>query len=78
MEEMKGSWSEDKKQEDDGIVSKTMKWNGKSRDLREVRLVKTSGEREERWFESNPVGDMKRNEETRKWIEGIIQDKSRK
>ena len=40
-----------KKQEVDGIVSKTMKRDGKSRDLREVRLVKTSGEREERWLE---------------------------
>ncbi len=40
-----------KKQEDDGIVSKTMKLEGKSRVLREVRLVKISGEREERWLE---------------------------
>ena len=40
-----------KKQENDGIVSKTMKVNGKPRVLREVRLVKTSGEREERWLE---------------------------
>ena len=39
------------KQEDDGIISKTMKCDGKSRDLREMRLVKTSGEREERWLE---------------------------
>ena len=46
-------WSEDKKQEDDGIISKTMKWDGKSSELREVRLVKTSGEKEERWLESS-------------------------
>ena len=55
-----------------------MKWNGKSRDLREVRLVKTSGERLERWLEERLEGGRKWNEETREWIEEIIQDMSRK
>ena len=55
-----------------------MKRDGKSRDLREVRLVKTSGEREERRLESRPEGGRKWNEETREWIEEIIQDFSRK
>ena len=69
---------EREKQKDDEIVLKTMKWNGKSRDLREVRLVKTSGEREERWLEQRSKGGKKWNEETREWIEEIIQDLLRK
>ena len=67
-----------KKQEDDGIVSKTMKRDVKSRFLREVRLVKTSGEREERWLVARFEEGRKWNEETREWIEEIIQDMSRK
>ena len=35
-------------------LSQKKKLDGKSRDLREVRLVKTSGEREERWLEKRP------------------------
>ena len=54
------------------------KWNEKTRDLREVRLVKTSGEREERWLLSRLEGGRKWNEETREWTEEIIQDVSRK
>ena len=46
--------------------------------MREVRLVKTSGEREERWLESRPEGGRKWNEETREWTEEIIQELSRK
>ena len=46
--------------------------------MREVRLVKTSGEREERWLELSSEGGKKWNEETREWIEKIIQDMSRK
>ena len=57
---------------------KTMKWDEKSRHLREVRLVKTSGEREERWLESRTEGGKKWNEETREWTQEIIQDFSRK
>ena len=45
--------------------------------MREVRLVKTSGEREERWFELR-LEERKWNEETREWIEEIIQVLSRK
>ena len=41
--------------------------------MREVRVVKTSGEREERWLESRSEGGRKWNEETREWIEEIIQ-----
>ena len=67
-----------RKQEDDGMVTKIMKWDGKSRDLREVRLVKTSGEREERWLEWRSEGGRKWNEETREWTEEIIQDTLRK
>ena len=44
------------KKDDDGIVSRIMRLNGKLRDLREVRLVKTSGEREERQLRSRPEG----------------------
>ena len=54
-----------------------MRWEIK-RVWREVRLVKTSGEREERWLELRPEGGRKWNEETREWIKGIIQDLSRK
>ena len=43
-----------------------------------MRLVKTSGEREERWLEPRFKGRRKWNEETREWIEEIIQDMSRK
>ena len=50
----------------------------KSRVLREARLVKTPGEREERWLESRREGGRKWNEETREWTEEIIQDLSRK
>ena len=46
--------------------------------MREVRLVKTSGEREERWLELRSEGGRKWNEETREWTEEIIQDMSRK
>ena len=46
--------------------------------MREVRLVKTSGEREERWLEERLEGGRKWNEETREWTEEIIQDLSRK
>ena len=46
--------------------------------MREVRLVKTSGEREERWLTPIFDGEMKWNEETREWTEEIIQDFSRK
>ena len=46
--------------------------------MREVRLVKTSGEREERWLESRLEGGKKWNEETREWTEEIIQDFPRK
>ena len=46
--------------------------------MREVRLVKTSGEREERWLELRFEGKWKLNEETREWTEEIIQDMSRK
>ena len=56
-----------------------MKCDEKLRDSREVRLVKTSGERKERWLESRPEGGRKWNEETKKeWTEEIIQDMSRK
>ena len=41
-------------------------------------MVKTSGEREERWLELIPEGGRKWNEETREWTEEIIQDLSRK
>ena len=40
--------------------------------------MKTSGEREERWFSERPEGGRKWNEEAREWIEEIIQDMSRK
>ena len=46
--------------------------------MREVRLVKTSGEREERWLERRVEGGKKWNEETREWTEEIIQDMPRK
>ena len=46
--------------------------------MREVRLVKTSGERKERRLELRPEGGRKWNEETREWTEEIIQDMSRK
>ena len=46
--------------------------------MREVRLVKTSGEREERWLKERPEGGKKWKEETKEWIEKIIQDMSRK
>ena len=46
--------------------------------MREVRLVKTSGEREERRLELRSEGERKWNEETREWIEEIIQNLSRK
>ena len=46
--------------------------------MREVRLVKTSEEREERWLEPRLERERKWNEETREWIEEIIQDLSRK
>ena len=46
--------------------------------MREVRLVKTSGEREERLLELRLEGGRKWNKETREWIEKIIQDLSRK
>ena len=36
--------------------------DGGMRELREVRLVKTSGEREERWLELRPEGGRKWNE----------------
>ena len=55
-----------------------MKWDRKSRDLREVRLMKTSEEREERWLELRLQGKRKWNEETREWMEEIIQELSRK
>ena len=55
-------------------LSQKKKLDGKSRDLREVRLVKTSGEREERWLERRFEGGRKWNEETREWIEEIIQE----
>ena len=59
-------------------LSETMKRDGRSRDSREVRLVKTSEEREERWLEERPEGGRKWNEETREWTEEIIQDLPRK
>ena len=43
-----------------------------------MRLVKISGEREERWLELRSEGERKWNEETREWTEEIIQDMSRK
>ena len=46
--------------------------------MREVRLVKISGEREERLLEKRLEEGRKWNEETREWIEEIIQDLSRK
>ena len=46
--------------------------------MREVRLVKTSGEREEKWLELRLEGGRKWDEETREWIEEIIQDLSKK
>ena len=46
--------------------------------MREVRLVKTSRERKERWLELRPEEERKWNEETREWTEEIIQDMSRK
>ena len=46
--------------------------------MREVRLVKTSGEREKRLLEPRLEGGRKWNEETREWTEEIIQDMSRK
>ena len=46
--------------------------------MREVRLVKTSGEREEILLELRFEGGRKWNEETREWIEEIIQGLSRK
>ena len=53
-----------------------MKWDEKT--LRKVRLVKTSGEREEIWLEKRLEGGRKWNEETMEWTEEIIQDFSRK
>ena len=47
------------------MKSSKKKRDGKSRDLRDVRLVKTSGEREERWLELRSEGGRKWNEETR-------------
>ena len=46
--------------------------------MREARLVKTSGEREEMLLELRLEGGRKWNEETREWIEEIIQDLPRK
>ena len=46
--------------------------------MREVRLVKTSGEREERWLELRSEEGRKWKEETREWTEEIIQDLPRK
>ena len=46
--------------------------------MREVRLVKTSGEREERWLELRPDRGRKWNEEMREWKEEIVQGLSRK
>ena len=46
--------------------------------MREVRLVKTSGESEERWLELRLKGGRKWNEETRERIEEIIQEITRK
>ena len=46
--------------------------------MREVRLMKTSGEREERWLDSSLEEGRKRDEETREWIEEVIQILSRK
>ena len=46
--------------------------------MREVRLVKTSGEREERRLMPRSEGGRKWNEETREWTEEIIQDLPRK
>ena len=46
--------------------------------MRDVRLVKTLGEREERWLELRAKGGRKWNEETREWIEEIIKDMPRK
>ena len=43
-----------------------------------MRLVKTSGEREERWLDSRTEGGRKRSEETREWKEEIIQEMPRK
>ena len=40
--------------------------------------MKTSGERDERRLEERLGGGRKLNEETREWIEEIIQDISRK
>ena len=39
--------------------------------------MKTSGEREERWLERISKGGKKWNEETREWMEEIMQDMSR-
>ena len=44
--------------------------------MREVRLMKTSGEREEKWLEAK--SEEGGNEETREWIEEIIQELLRK
>ena len=46
--------------------------------MREVRLVKTTEEREERWLENRPEEVRKWNEEMREWIGKMIQDLSRK
>ena len=46
--------------------------------MREVRLVKTTEEREERWLKERVEGGRKWNEKTREWIEKMIQDLSRK
>ena len=40
--------------------------------------MKASREREEMWLESRLEGVRKWNEETREWMEEIIQDMSRK
>ena len=40
--------------------------------------MKTSGKMEEKWLEARSEGGRKWNEETREWIEEIIQDMSRK
>ena len=46
--------------------------------MREVRLVKTSEEREERWLEWRSEEGRKWNEEMKEWIGKMIQDMTRK
>jgi len=50
----------------------------RDRDSRDVRLVKTSGEREERRLKLRFDEGRKCNEETREWIEENIQELPRK